>query len=170
MDAWGEYWRWFGARFVVYSSGCFTKFPAECPPYVYIAWERRFEVFIASQCLGHTISPDAPQINVISCVDHAYLFWPFRRDPCHGTQTGMGVHLRRDCWCSLRESSLRVSLRVGCFEDNEVVGVAPSNSRAAFACGGVGGSSSHGGRRPQTFLFPHFPSRDNDACCRHREK
>ena len=22
------------------------KFPVECPPYVYIAWERRFEVFI----------------------------------------------------------------------------------------------------------------------------
>ena len=64
----------------------------------------------------------------------------------------MGVHLRSDCWCSLRASSLRVSLRFGCFEDNEGVGVAPSTSRAAFSCGGVGGSSIHGGRRPQ-FLF-----------------
>ena len=61
----------------------------------------------------------------------------------------MGVHLRSNCWCSFRESSLRVSLRVGCFEDNEGVGVAPSTSREAFACGRVGGSSVYGGRRPQ---------------------
>ena len=53
------------------------KFPMECPPYVYIAWERRFEVFTANQGLGHTISPDAPQIAVISCVDDAYLFGHF---------------------------------------------------------------------------------------------
>ena len=53
------------------------KFPVECPPYVYIAWERRFKVFIANQGLGHTISPDAPQIAVISCVDDAYLFGHF---------------------------------------------------------------------------------------------
>ena len=46
----------------------------ECPSYVYIAWERRFDVFIANQGLGHTISPDAAQIAVISCVDDAYLF------------------------------------------------------------------------------------------------
>ena len=57
--------------------GVVPKFPAECPPYVYIAWERRFEVFIANQGLGHTISPDAPQITVISCVDDAYLFGHF---------------------------------------------------------------------------------------------
>ena len=50
------------------------NFPVECPPYVYIAWERRFEVFIANQGLVHTISPDAPRIAVISCVDDAYLF------------------------------------------------------------------------------------------------
>ena len=43
------------------------KFPAKCPPYVYIDWERCFEVFITNQGLGHTISPDAPQIAVISC-------------------------------------------------------------------------------------------------------
>ena len=49
------------------------NFPAECPPYVYIAWERRFEVFIANQSLGHTLFPKAPQITVISCVDDAYL-------------------------------------------------------------------------------------------------
>ena len=53
------------------------KFPAECPPYVYIAWERHFGVFIANQGLGHTISPDAPQIAVISCLDDAYLFGHF---------------------------------------------------------------------------------------------
>ena len=64
----------------------------------------------------------------------------------------MGVDLRSDCWCSLRESSLRMSLRFGCFEDNEGVGVAPSTSPAASACGGVGGSSIYGGRRPQFFF------------------
>ena len=78
MDAWGEWWRrWFGARFVVYSLGCCTKIPRECPPYVYIAWEQSFKVFIANKGLGDTISPDAPQITVISCVDDAYLFGHF---------------------------------------------------------------------------------------------
>ena len=57
--------------------GVVLKFPVECPPYVYIAWERCFGVFIANQVLGHTISPDAPQIAVISCVDDAYLFGHF---------------------------------------------------------------------------------------------
>ena len=59
--------------------GTSPKFPVECPPYVYIAWERRFEVFIINQGLGHTISPDAPQIAVISCVDDAYLVTEHRR-------------------------------------------------------------------------------------------
>ena len=54
--------------------GTIPKFPMECPPYVYIAWERHFHVFITNQGLGHTISPDAPQIAVISCPDDAYLF------------------------------------------------------------------------------------------------
>ena len=57
--------------------GVVPRFPAECPPYVYIAWERRFEVFITNQGLGHTISPDAPQITLISCVDDAYTFGHF---------------------------------------------------------------------------------------------
>ena len=39
--------------------GTVPKFPMECPPYVYIAWERHFHVFITNQGLGHTISPDA---------------------------------------------------------------------------------------------------------------
>ena len=30
--------------------------------------------------------------------------------------------------------------------------VTPLPSRAVFACGGAGGSSAHGGRRPQIFL------------------
>ena len=54
--------------------GTVSKFPMECPPYVCIAWERHFHVFITNQGLGHTISPDAPQIAVISCPDDAYLF------------------------------------------------------------------------------------------------
>ena len=53
------------------------NFPVECPPYVNIAWVRRFEVFIANQGLGHTISPDAPRTAVTSCVDDAYLFGYF---------------------------------------------------------------------------------------------
>ena len=53
------------------------KFPVECPPYVYIAWEPRFEIFIANQGLRHTISPDAPEIAVISCINDAYLFGHF---------------------------------------------------------------------------------------------
>ena len=52
-------------------------FLVECPPYVYITWERRFGGFVANQGLGHTISPDAPQIAVISCVDDAYHFGHF---------------------------------------------------------------------------------------------
>ena len=57
--------------------GIVPKFPMECPPYVYIAWERRFEGFIPNQGLSHTISPDAPQIAVINSVDDAYLFGHF---------------------------------------------------------------------------------------------
>ena len=53
------------------------KFPVECSPYEYVAWERRFEVFIANQGLRHTISPDAPEIAVISCINDAYLFGHF---------------------------------------------------------------------------------------------
>ena len=50
------------------------KYPVEYSPYVYIAWERRFESFLANQGLRHTISPDAPQIAVISCINDTYLF------------------------------------------------------------------------------------------------
>ena len=51
--------------------GTVPKFPMECPPYVYIAWERHCNIFITNQGLGHTISPDAPPIAVISCADDA---------------------------------------------------------------------------------------------------
>ena len=61
--------------------GTVPKFPMECPPYVYIAWERRFGVFITNQGLGHTTSPDAPQIAVISCADDAYLYEHFGEAP-----------------------------------------------------------------------------------------
>ena len=57
--------------------GTVPKFPMECPPYVYIAWERRLNIFITNQGLGHTISPDAPPMAVISCADDAYLFGHF---------------------------------------------------------------------------------------------
>ena len=57
--------------------GIVPKIPVECPPYVYIAWERRFEVFIANQGLRHTISSDAPEIAVNSCINDACLFGHF---------------------------------------------------------------------------------------------
>ena len=60
--------------------GIVPKFPVECSPSEYIAWERRFEAFIADQGLRHTISPDAPEIAVISCTNNAYLFGQFGED------------------------------------------------------------------------------------------
>ena len=57
--------------------GTVPKFPMESPPYVYIAWERRFNICITNQGVGHTISPHAPPIAVISCADDAYLFGHF---------------------------------------------------------------------------------------------
>ena len=49
----------------------------ECSPSEYIAWEQRFEFLIADQDLRQTISPDAPEIAVISCTNNAYLFGQF---------------------------------------------------------------------------------------------
>ena len=49
----------------------------ECSPSEYIAWEQRFEFFIADQDLRHIISPDAPEIAVINCTNNAYLFGLF---------------------------------------------------------------------------------------------
>ena len=60
--------------------GIVPKFPVECSPSEYIAWEQRFEFFIADQDLSHTISPDAPEIAVISCTNNAYLFGQFGED------------------------------------------------------------------------------------------
>ena len=47
--------------------GIVPKFPVECSPSEYIAWERHFEAFIVDRGLRHAISPDAPEIAVISC-------------------------------------------------------------------------------------------------------
>ena len=60
--------------------GIVPKFPVECSPSEYIAWEQRFEFFIADQDLRHTISPDAPEVAVISCTNNAYLFGQFGED------------------------------------------------------------------------------------------
>ena len=57
--------------------GIVPKFPVECSPSEYIAWEKRFESFIANQGLRHTISLDAPEIAVISCTNNAYVFGQF---------------------------------------------------------------------------------------------
>ena len=61
----------------IFSRGIVPKFPVECSPSEYIAWEQRFEFFIADRDLRHTISPDAPEIAVISCTNNAYLFGQF---------------------------------------------------------------------------------------------
>ena len=53
------------------------KFAVECSPSEYIAWQQHFEFFIADQDLRHTISPDAPEIAVISCTNNACLFGQF---------------------------------------------------------------------------------------------
>ena len=59
------------------SRGIMPKFPVKCSRSECIAWEQRFEFFIADQDLRHTISPDAPEIAVISCTNNAYLFGQF---------------------------------------------------------------------------------------------
>ena len=59
------------------SRGIVPKLPVECSPSEYIAWEQRFEFFIANQGLRHTISLDAPEIAVISCTNNAYLLGQF---------------------------------------------------------------------------------------------
>ena len=152
--------------------GIVPKFPVECPPYVYIAWERCFEVFIANQGLRHTISPDAPEIAVISCINDLYLFG-------HIGEALVTDHRR--VWGYISEATAGASFEdrlyeyhstwyFGCIEDSEGVGFAPSPSRATFACGGAGESSIYGGRRPQIFLCSHFPPRDNDVCCWNQEK
>ena len=66
---------WFKAKFAE-----FSKFPVECSPSEHIAWERHFEFFVADQGLRHTISPDAPEIAVISCTNNEYLFGQFDED------------------------------------------------------------------------------------------
>ena len=62
------------------SRGIIPRFPVECSPSEYIAWEQRFEAFIADQGLCPTISSDAPEIAVISCTNNAYLFGQFGED------------------------------------------------------------------------------------------
>ena len=64
-------------RLTYVSRGIVPKLSAECSPSEYIAWEQRFEFFIANQGLRHTISLGAPEIAVISCTNNAYLFGQF---------------------------------------------------------------------------------------------
>ena len=75
--------------------GVVLNFPAEGPPYVYIAWERRFGAFIVNQGLGHTISPGVPQIAVISCVDDAYLLAISARPLSRTTEEFGGIFAKR---------------------------------------------------------------------------
>ena len=77
MNTWGEFRRWCGAKFILCSSGCCANIPCGMASLRLHLLGATFEVFIANQGLGHTISPDAPQIAVISCVDGAYLFGHF---------------------------------------------------------------------------------------------
>ena len=64
----------------VSARGVIPRFPVECSPSQYIAWEQRFEFFLTDQGLCHTISIDAPEIAVISCTNNAYLFGQFSED------------------------------------------------------------------------------------------
>ena len=57
--------------------GIVPKLPVEYSPSEYIAWEERFEFFIANQGLRHTICLDAPETAVISSTNNAYLFGQF---------------------------------------------------------------------------------------------
>ena len=57
--------------------GIVPKLPVECFPSKYIAWEQRFEFFIAKQDLRRTIAFDAPEIAVISSTNNAYVFDQF---------------------------------------------------------------------------------------------
>ena len=66
-----------GQSLLNFPRGIVPKFPVECSPSEYIAWEQRFEFLIANQGLRHTISLDAPEIAVISCTNNAYLFGQF---------------------------------------------------------------------------------------------
>ena len=144
--------------------GIVPKFPVECPPYVYIAWGRRFEAFITNQGLGHTISPDAPQIAVISCVDDAYLFGHFGEAL---------VTEHRRTWGYICEATAGAPFENRLYECHSVSDALRTMREWALPlppADGVGGCPIYGGRRPQNFLCPHFPSRDNDACRRHREK
>ena len=124
--------------------GIVPKFPVECSPSEHIAWEQRFEFFIADQDLRHTISPDASEIAVISCTNNAYIFGQFGEDL---------VLEHRRVWGYISEATAdapfenSLSLHFVCLEDDEGMVVASLSSRAAFACGGAGESSVHGGRR-----------------------
>ena len=149
--------------------GTVPKFPVECPPYVHIAWERRFEIFMANQALRHTISPDAPEIAVISCINDAYLFehfgealvtdhrrvWGYISEATVGTPFEDRLykcHSVSDALRTMREWSLPL-------QPAERHLLVAELERVQFM----------GDEDPKKFLCPHFPSRDNDACRRHRK-
>ena len=60
--------------------GILPKFPVECSPSQYIAWEQRFEAFLTDQGLCHTISSGAPEIAATSDTNNADLFGQFGED------------------------------------------------------------------------------------------
>ena len=60
--------------------GILPKFPVECSPSQYIAWEQRFEAFLTDQGLCHTISSGAPEIAATSYTNNAYLLGQFGED------------------------------------------------------------------------------------------
>ena len=69
-----------GQRLQNFPRGIVPKLPVECLPSQYIAWEQRFEAFLADQGLCHTISSGAPEIAVTSYTNNAYLFGQFGED------------------------------------------------------------------------------------------
>ena len=121
--------------------GTVPKFPMECS-YVYIAWERCFNIFISNQGLGHTISPDAPRIDVISCADHTYLLGHFGEAL---------VTEHRRTWGYICDATASAPSENRLYEYHSVSDALRTMKewalplQPAFACGGVGGCPVYGG-------------------------
>ena len=149
--------------------GIVPQFPVECSPYEYIARERRFEVFIADQGLRHTISLDAPEIAVISCTNNAYLFDQFGED--------LVTNYRR-VWGYISEATAGATFEDRLYKCHSILDALrimmewslPLHPAERHCLWRSWREFSSWGTKTSIFICPHFPSRDNDACCWHRER
>ena len=152
------------------SRGIVPRFPVECSPSEYIAWEQRFEALIEDQGLRHTISPDAPKIVVISCANNVYLFSQFGEDL---------VTDHRQVWWYISEATADAAFEDRLYECHPIpdamrvmrewsLPLYPAERHLLVA--ELERIQFMGDDDPNFFLCPHFSSRDNDACCWHRER